>query len=110
MGFGTIVGLAISSALALIVLLGYAPLKSKLLFITYSPRLMFVWLIPFIDIIVTLYLIGGGWFGLTDAKGFMMTMSATATCLGLSGCAFVVRKFFAPRWKREYKLMKQNEY
>jgi hypothetical protein len=108
MGLGTIVGMAISSALALIVLLGYAPLKSSILGISYSPRLMAVWLIPLVDIVVTLYLIGGGWFGLGGDKGFMMTMNATATCLGLSGCAFVVRKLFAPRWRREYQLMKRR--
>ena len=108
MGLGAMAALALSSAAALMVLLGYAPIKTTILGISFSPRLIATWFIPAVDVIVTLYLIGGGWFGLTDAQGFMASMASTATCLGLSGSAYAVRKLLAPAWRRQYQNMRNS--
>lgn len=97
-------GAAIGSAIAIIVLLYYAPIYKQGLFgISYSPRLMACWLLPIVDIIVTLYLIAGNWFGLGEATGYMMTQLSIWTAIGLSGTVFIVRKLFVKKWRQQYK-------
>ena len=102
MSMSSMLALSISSAAALLILVFYLPVRLKIMGISFSPRLTATWFIPLVDVAVTLYLIAGNWFGLTKTTGIMMTMSATATAIGLSMCAFVIRKFLGPKWKRQY--------
>ena len=91
------------SAAAMMILLFYAPITSRMLWMRWSPRLALVWLIPALDICVTLYLIAGNWFGLGHTIGIMATMVATATAFGLSVMAIIIRKLLAPRWRRQHE-------
>lgn len=102
------VGAAIGAAIALGVLLGYAPVHSRILGINYSPRLIACWWLPIIDITVTLYLIAGNWFGLGNSNmGFMMTQLTIWTAIGLSLTVLIVRKMFKKRWIKQYEAAKR---
>lgn len=102
-------GAALGAAVAIGVLLGYLPVHSKLFgLFHWSPRLTACWWMPILDVIVTLYLIGGGWFGFTSANmGIQMTLFSVFTAIGLSLTTLVVRKLFAKRWRREFEETKR---
>lgn len=97
------VGAALGAAIGLGVLLGYAKVHNRFFGINYSPRLIACWMLPFIDITVTIYLIAGNWFGLGNSNmGIMMTQFTVWTAIGLSLTVLVVRKLFVKRWRAEY--------
>lgn len=102
-----LLGAALGSAIAIGVLLGYAPVHKKVLNFHYSPRLMWCWLLPVVDVVVTLTLIGGSWFGFGKAMGIQMTMFAVWTAIGLSAAVFVIRKLFINRWKAQFEQAKR---
>lgn len=103
-------GAALGAAIALGVLLGYAPIhkRTRWFGINYSPRLMACWLLPIVDIVVTLWLIAGNWFGLGSTNmGFMMTQLTIWTAIGLSLTVLIVRKMFKKTWIKQYEAAKR---
>lgn len=102
------IGAAIGAAIALGVLLGYAPVHKRTFRVDYSPRLIACWWLPIIDITVTLYLIAGNWFGIGSSNmGFMMTQLTIWTAIGLSLTVFVVRKLFKKTWMKQFEQAKR---
>jgi len=109
MSFGALVTLALASAAAMFVLLYYLPIHSTILGISYSPRIFVAWFFPLLDVIVTIYMIGGSWFGVGhSAAGIGMVTFSISTALGLSAAALAIRKFFVPRWRKKYQMLKSN--
>jgi len=95
--------LTFASALAVSILLNYAPLYATMWRWKFSPRLWLVKFLPPIDIFVTLYLIGGSWFGIGNANaGIGMVTFAVSSAVGLSLAVLVIRKFFLRKWEKQY--------
>ena len=102
-----LLGAALGSAIAIGVLLGYAPIHRKVLNFHYSPRLIWCWLLPIIDVVVTITLIGGAWFGVGKAMGIQMTMFSIWTAIGLSATVFAIRKLLIKRWRSQFEQAKK---
>lgn len=101
-----IVGLA--AAGAVVWLIHYLPLQSKIFNIIFSPKLLFCkLLIPF-DTTITIFLIAGAWIGVTAITGIGMMIYNVSVGIGLSLGTVFTRKILAPKWKAEYKRL--NEY
>ena len=103
-----LLGASIGASIALGVLLGYLNVHRKSLgLFHWSPRLVACWLLPIIDATVTIYLIAGGWFGLSKSNmGIQMTLFSVWTSIGLSATVFVIRKMFVQKWREEFQHQK----
>lgn len=108
MSFGALAAVSLISAMALTILIFYAPITSSFAGIKWSPRLTTIWFVPALDIGATLYLIVGDWFGLGHSSGIYMTVTSISTAFGLSCASFTIRKFLAPRWRRQHAENKSN--
>jgi hypothetical protein len=104
----SIVGLlliAFGSAFAVVYLIShYVPLISTWFGKTWSPRLLIcsAFLGPF-DVLVTTILICGAWIGVTTAvTGVGMMIYNVLTSIGLSIGVIFTKKVLAPRWRRKY--------
>ena len=94
---------AFGATMGLLILLSYAPIHTRFLGKSISPRLIFAHLIAPADIGITLILIFGTIVGLTAVTGIGNIVFNVATGLGLSGGAFITRKFMMPRWRRKFE-------
>lgn len=113
----TITGLliiAFGGAFAVIWLIQYIPLYSKILHRPYSPRLLACRILAPFDAVFTLLLVCGGWVGLsTSVTGISMMVYNVLTGIGLSVGVLLVKKFFVPRWEKKFeelKVKKGEEY
>jgi hypothetical protein len=102
-----LLGAAIGSAIAIAVLLGYLNVHRITFGFHWSPRLTACWLLPIVDAVVTLWLIGAGWFGLGGPTGIQMSLFSVWTAIGLSITVFTIRGIFIKRWRKQFQEAKQ---
>ena len=97
--------IAFGSSFAVIYLVShYVPLVASFFGKTWSPRLTLckALLGPF-DIVITIILICGAWIGFTTAvTGIGMMIYNVLTSIGLSIGVIFVKKVLAPRWRKQY--------
>jgi hypothetical protein len=100
-GFFGLLFVALASAFAMVWLIGYAPIHSKLMGVNYSPRLFICrFLIP-IDVTMTTIMVLGPW--IVGADGLGHCILAVFTSLGLTAGTVLIRKIFVPRWRQVYQ-------
>lgn len=99
-GFVDLMFVSLASAFALVWLIGYAPISSKLLGISYSPRLLICRLLIPIDITMTIIMVLGPW--IIGSGGLGTTVLSTFTSLGFTAGTVLVRKYFVPLWRAKY--------
>lgn len=100
--------IAVGAAFAVIWLLLYIPNSMKIPFVKkyWSPRLMICKLLAPFDIGVTMFLVAGGWLGLTSAAGLGVTVFNVLSGIGLSFGVLFVKKIFVPRWLKQHEEQK----
>lgn len=93
--------LMLAAMLALFILLYYVPLYRTIFGKSYSPRLLVVKGLPYLDVFITLYLLGGAIFSPSDSS-FVMVEFAVANAVGMSLAILLVRKYFRTKWEIKY--------
>lgn len=91
------------AAFAVVWLLLYVPNRAKVPFTEkyWSPRLALCKLLAPFDAGITMFLVAGGWLGLTSAAGLGLTVFNVLSGIGLSMGVLFVQKVLAPRWRKE---------
>ena len=93
--------LMLAAMVALFILLYYVPLYKSTFGNSYSPRLAVVKILAYIDVFITLYLLGGAIFSPGDSS-FVMVEFAVANAVGMSLAILLVRKYFRTKWEIKY--------
>jgi len=107
LGLAALMFVSAASAFAMVWLIGYASIESKILGFRYSPRLLICkFLIPF-DIFMTSIMILGPW--IIGGGGISHAVFATFTSLGLTGGTLIIRKLMVPKWKRTYNQITSDQ-
>lgn len=96
------------SSLLVVYLVNYAPIKSTIFGRSWSPRLLVCKLLIPADIIMTTTMIVIPM--LFGVSGIMAFVAGTFTAAGLSAGVVLVRKFFEPRWRRQFEELKDKEF
>ena len=105
MGFMALLIVAGGSSFAIIWLLNYVPLVAKVPLSknVWSPKLFIAEkILGPMDAGVTLILVGGGWVGFTSAMGISAMVYNVLSGIGLSIGVMITKKYFTPRWKKQY--------
>ena len=96
--------IAAISVFSIIWIINYIPLERKIFNKNFSPRLLFCKLLAPFDAMITIILISGSWLGIsTAALGIGMMTYNAITGLSISIGVLVIKNFFVPKWKQEYK-------
>lgn len=103
-----IIFIAAGAVFSLLILLSYAPIHKKTLGVHWSPKLTIAKLIAPFDVTVTLFLVLGTILGLTMVTGVGNIIFNIATGLGISAGSILVRKVLTPRWKKQFKAIKES--
>jgi hypothetical protein len=110
MGFFALLIVAGGSSFAVGWLIHYIPLYSMVFDREYSPRLIFCKCLTSFDAAITLFLIFGGWIGLSTAvMGISMMIYNCLVGIGISAGVLIVRKYFIPRWTAQYEAMVKQQ-
>jgi hypothetical protein len=89
---------------SVIYLVTHAPVISKTLGKTWSPRLTLCKVLVPMDVVLTITLVIGPMF--TGISGIMAFVAGGFTAAGLSLGVFFVKKALVPRWRRQYQELK----
>jgi hypothetical protein len=85
--------------------ISYRVTKKKII----SPKLIVCKLLAPFDAAMTMFLIAGGWIGLsTSVLGINMMMFNVLTGLGLSLGVIFIKKFMVPQWQRQFDKVKDS--
>jgi len=91
------------AAFAIVWLLMYVPIKWRIPFSEkyWSPRLALCKLLAPFDAGITMFLVAGGWLGLTSAAGLGVTVFNVLSGIGLSMGVLFTQKVLVPKWRKE---------
>lgn len=98
--------ISLGGAFVVIWLIQYVPLYKTVFRRPFSPRLLVCKLLAPFDAFITVFLTMGAWIGITAAVGGIGMMAfGVLTSFGLSMGVLLVRKFFVPRWEKQFNKM-----
>ena len=107
LGLAALIFVSAASAFAMIWLIGYAPIQSRILGFKYSPRLMICKLLVPFDIFMTSIMVLGPW--IIGGGGVSHVIIAVFTSLGLTAGTLIVRKGLVPKWRKMYEQINSDQ-
>lgn len=109
MSFISLLIVAAGASFGTIYLLSYIPLATKSVKKVWSPRLVICKLLAPADVGVTLAATFLPMVGLTSAvMGISLMVYNVLVGIGFSGGVIITKKFFLPRWEKQYLVEKRN--
>ena len=104
MNFIALLLVAGGATFACLWLLTYVPLTTKSFGKYWSPRISIVKNVlgPF-DAGITMFLVAGGWIGITSALGISAMIYNVLSGIGLSVGVVIAKKIALPIWERQHK-------